>query len=818
MSPTERCLSGLRVVDCTDEAGQLAARILADLGAEVIHIDPPGGDPSRQRGPSWGPRRRRRATAAPRAGETGVQWMVRNAGKQIATFSVDHEEGRVQLHALLEDADVFLTSGPPDFLDRHGFGFTALRARNPRLVMCAITPYGTTGPYRTRRGSDLTVIAASGNLFLTGEPDRPPLRCSMPVSHYHGGAEAAFAVLAALWDRDRSGRGQFVDVSLQETMLITSMSHPAQAALTGALGKRAGAYMRAGEVVMREIWPCKDGYVTFGLRGGAARVVGLIALITYMDEHGMAPPALKARDWKSYNHNRVTQEEIDQISEPIAAFFLTKTMRELYEAACVRNLLLAPANTEREILASRQLDARDFFTTLEDPRQEGRLVPMPGGFANWAPARVAPTALVRGEADCFPEEPVFGLPAAPPPDEGAGIFRGLRIVEFGAGAAVPLATRYFADQGATVVKVESRQRPDFLRLLRDDGSGQLDASLMFNILNCNKLSAALNLRDPRGPKLARRLIGWADVVVENFAPGVMEKWGLTYARLAPELPRLIMVSACLWGQTGPERTYPGFGGQGSALAGFNYLTGWPDREPLGPFGTITDSLSPRCAATAIAAALLHRARTGRGTYVDLSQVEAGVYCLSEWLVAYEVTGESFGRIGNRARDCAPHGVFPTAEPDHWVALAVHDDADWQRLLAAMEHPPWATRAEYGAVAGRLANIDRLEEDLACWTALHPAAPLVARLQAAGIDAMVVATMQDVLRDPQLAHRGHFQRVTHPVTGEHLVEANGIRFSASPHLFAQPAPCLGADNDRVYRELLGLSAREFDELTAEGVLA
>src|SRR5206468_197236 len=190
----------------------------------------------------------------------------------------------------------------------------------------------------------------------------------------------------------------------------------------------------------------------------------------------------------------------------------------------------------------------------------------------------------------------------------------------------------------------------------------------------NKLSVALNLSNPEAVAIARRLALRVDAVAENFAPGAMAKWGLDYASLVKDRSDLVMISTCLNGQTGPERHYPGFGGQGSALAGFNYLTGWPDREPVGPFGTITDSLSPRFAALLLAAALLHRRRTGQGQHIDLSQVEAGIVCLSESILTYTANGEVLGRLGNRSRHAAPHGVFRCADEDRrerWVALAVH---------------------------------------------------------------------------------------------------------------------------------------------------
>src|SRR5579863_5093542 len=215
-----------------------------------------------------------------------------------------------------------------------------------------------------------------------------------------------------------------------------------------------------------------------------------------------------------------------------------------------------------------------------------------------------------------------------------GLFADLKILELASGAAIPVTARYFAERGARVIRVESSTHPDFLRVLflTPDNPHGMNGSPMFVLLNPNKESLSINLKKPEGIALVKRLVGWADVVTENFSPGVMQKWGLDYESLAAEKPELIMVSGCLFGQTGPQRSYPGFGGQSSAIAGFNHLTGWPDREAVGPYGTITDSLAPRYAAVVLLAALLERRRTGRGQFLDVAQVETGVYSLSEAVV------------------------------------------------------------------------------------------------------------------------------------------------------------------------------------------
>src|ERR1700691_2160136 len=233
-------------------------------------------------------------------------------------------------------------------------------------------------------------------------------------------------------------------------------------------------------------------------------------------------------------------------------------------------------------------------------------------------------------------------------------------MECGTGAAGPIAIRYFAEHGATVIRIESRSRPDFLRTygLGPGNPCGLEGSDMFDTLNVGKFGLTLNLKHPEGVGLARRLIDWADAVAENFAPRAMRGFGLDYASLAADKPDLVMISSCLQGQTGPQKDYPGFGGQGSALGGYNTLTGWPDREPIGPYGTITDSLAPRFVATALAAGLLYKRRTGKGVYLDVSQAESAVYSLSPWIADFSANNNIRIRQGNRSSRFSPHGVYP----------------------------------------------------------------------------------------------------------------------------------------------------------------
>lgn len=366
-------LSGIRVLDRSGACAALAGKFLAELGAEVIKVEPKQGDPARHRGPFIG-------TPNP---ERSLPFLAYNTSKRGITLEMAHPLARSLWRALVQSADVVLYStGDEDarLLGPLAASDDEMREWNPRLVICRVSPFGEGGPYEQRRGSDLTVLALGGNLYPTGNPDRAPVRCSLPVSHFHGGIEAAVAVTFGLWAAANEGNGGVFDVSLQACMVMPNMTTPMQFPFTGFTGTRVGGGFRGARAFFRELWPCKDGYVSFALRGGPARIPGIKALVQYMEECGMAPPVLRERNWDEYNHNTITQPEVDEIEAALAAFFRTKTMEELFTAACERNLLLAPANTAREIVASRQLAAREFFVRLEDRKRNLSLL-YPGAFA-----------------------------------------------------------------------------------------------------------------------------------------------------------------------------------------------------------------------------------------------------------------------------------------------------------------------------------------------------------------------------------------------------------------------------------------------------
>jgi benzylsuccinate CoA-transferase BbsF subunit len=518
-------------------------------------------------------------------------------------------------------------------------------------------------------------------------------------------------------------------------------------------------------------------------------------------------PALQAMDWSTFSPNTADDETLRAIETDVAAYFARHTMQELYDIACETNLMLAPINSPREILASAQLAARHFFGPLGSYEKfPASFVTIESGDGHAARSRPSAPAPRLGDATLRSRTATApNATATPALSSPGGAWAGTNILEFGSGAAGPIGTRYFVEHGATVLRVESKGRPDFLRVyaLGPKNPHGLEGAPMFDGLNVGKQDVTFNLKDPRAVELVRRLIvEWADAVAENFAPRAMRGFGLDYQSLIADKPDLVMVSACLNGQTGPHRDYPGFGGQGSALAGYNSLTGWPDREPVGPHGTITDSLAPRFVATGLAAGLLYRRRTGRGVHLDVSQVEAAIYSLSPWLLAFQSTGVARTRAGNTNDRAQFHGVLACIDEtdgdatidDRWVAVAAWTDGELARLMEITDGDP----AAYASTRTRL--------------------EVAEALQAAGIEAVPVEDFGDVHSDPQVAHRGHFVPLTHPFLGDGLYERNGFRLSDAPAGYHRAGPTLGQDQDWVLADLLGLDADEQATLEADGVFS
>jgi crotonobetainyl-CoA:carnitine CoA-transferase CaiB-like acyl-CoA transferase len=396
---------------------------------------------------------------------------------------------------------------------------------------------------------------------------------------------------------------------------------------------------------------------------------------------------------------------------------------------------------------------------------------------------------------------------------------GVKVLDFMWVMAGPSATRVLADYGATVVRVESTRRVDTARTMGPFHSGLPgpDNSAFFQTLNAGKLGITLDLSQEAGRAVARDLARWADVVCESFTPGVMRGWRLDYDSLRAIKPDLIMLSTCLMGQSGPLAGFAGFGSLAAAISGYYDIVGWPDRPPAGPFGAYTDTIAPRFTAVAILAALEHRRRTGEGQYIDQSQAEASLQFLSTALLDYAANGRVQTRRGNDDDALAPHGVYPAAGGERWIAIAVEDDAQWRALCDALGQAALADDQRFSTQAARLAHRAELDAALADATASRAAGELEAALQARGVPASVVEGSDDLFADAQLIHRDHFAEVAHPQHGTVHVEGSRFRLSRTPARIERAAPTLGGDSQYVLETLLGYSPERIAGLVAAGVL-
>ncbi|MBI4295811.1 MAG: CoA transferase [Chloroflexi bacterium] len=388
---TEGMLEGLRVLDLTDARGYLCGKLLGDLGADVIKVERPGGDPGRSLGPFY------KDIPEP---EKSLYWFAFNANKRGITLNIETAQGQEIFRRLVKRADFVLESFSPGYMDSLGLGYSELRQINPRIIMSSITPFGQSGPYRDYKSSDLVDAALGGILYSNGDPDRRPVRISFPQTYQFAAVEAAIGMMMALLYLQETGEGQQVEVQAQRAVVGATYDLVPFWYGNHEIRKRQGAVVIQPNtgVVTRQMWPCKDGFVTFSLSGGAARAPSSRAMVEWMDSEGYASDSLKQVDWAAFDWSKVTQEYIDRLAEPISRFLLAHTKAELLEGAVERGILLYPLNTAKDMLQSRQLKVRQYWTEVPHP-ELGTTIPYPGAFikASEAPIRMRCRAPTIGE-------------------------------------------------------------------------------------------------------------------------------------------------------------------------------------------------------------------------------------------------------------------------------------------------------------------------------------------------------------------------------------------------------------------------------------
>jgi benzylsuccinate CoA-transferase BbsF subunit len=418
------------------------------------------------------------------------------------------------------------------------------------------------------------------------------------------------------------------------------------------------------------------------------------------------------------------------------------------------------------------------------------------------------------------EERTFATRSSYEQSQAADALQDVKVVEFGAYAAGPCISKYLANFGARVVHVESKQRPDGFRLQYPpfkDGKVGLNRSGCFAFFNDSKYGVTLDLKHAEGLKLAYRLVEWSDIVIENMRPGVMSRLGLGYDSLRERKPDLVMLSTSNMGQTGPHATHPGFGSQLSSLSGFTHLIGEPDGPPYFLYGPYIDFVAVLFGGIAVLAALDHRRRTCEGAYIDLSQYETGLQFIAPALLDYSANGVVANRQGNRDTAAAPHGCYP-CKAGRWCAISCWDDQEWKRLCHAADHRSWLSDGRFATLAQRKEHETELNEMIAAWTRDQDAERLMWRLQCRRVHAAKVNAIQDLFSDPQIAFRNVWQKQEHPELGSHNYRMVAYDLNETPGSVRRAAPCLGADNQEVFQEWLGVTPEDYEELSRCGAFS
>jgi crotonobetainyl-CoA:carnitine CoA-transferase CaiB-like acyl-CoA transferase len=825
-----RPLAAYRVVELAGAPQLPAGKAFADLGAEVIKVEPPGGDPARMLPPT---------ARLPDGREIGLYWTAYNLGKSSVIADIETADGRDVIRRLVAGADVMIEGYAPGVLGGYGLGFEHLQAENPRLVLTSITPFGQTGPYAGRKGSDLVQLAMSGYLYMTGPKDGTPIKPSAPYQTFlHGSMQAVAATLLALRNRRRTGEGAHVDQAMRDTGLWM-LTHTYQFYdLLGVNLRRQGAQRDMGGVLrLPTVYRCLDGYVVWLFQTGHIGGKNTHALVQWMSDEGMAPDWLREQDWMTFDLLTAGPEMTARLAETFGAFFRTKRKAELFEWAIGRGVMLAPVQTLRDVAEDIQLATREAWRTFDLEGHGPVWVPGPPirlGDGAWEPR--GGVGDLTSRADLTPRLPSLKgwgsaverrlsesspLPSQRergPGGEGRLPLAGLRVLDFSTTVAGPSAVRHLADFGAQVIKIESEAHPDTLRFATPYAGrvAGLNRSGYFAAYNAGKLSIALNLQLPEAREIVRRLIERSDVLVEAFVPGVMRRWGFSYEQVSAWNPRIIMASHCLQGQWGPHAKHRGYGQIASAMSGWYDLTGPEGEEPLGPYSAYTDFISWPFLLSAILVALEVREATGRGQYIDHAQLETSIHFLAPSLLDLQLNDRMATRRGNHEDYACPNNAYQCAGDDRWIAITIASDDQWEVLCGVLGADEAARDRRFATFAGRKQHEQELDRLIAGRTAdLEPFA-LAERLQEAGIAAGVVERAEDLFADPQLQHRRFFRRLDHPELGNHAVHTQSFRISGIEAGPARAAPLLGEHTVEICRDVLGMTDDEIAEYAATGV--
>jgi len=759
-----RPLRDLRVLELsTGIAGGYAGKLFVDAGADVVKVEPPEGDPMR------------RSSAS--EGEPGALFEFLAAGKRSVTEMAD----------LLDTADLVVVDRPP----------TAEERADPSRVVLSITPFGATGPWVTRPATEFTVQAECGSLGARGEKWHQPVQAGGRIAEWVSGAYGAASALAAVTNARRTGRGTHIDVSMAEVMCISTGLFTD---LMMSLMDRPPLPQPPRVVEFPSIEPTKDAWVGFNTNA-AQMFSDLMVLIGH-------------EEFANQTMIRMDPTRQPELKAALQAWTTQLTTDEVIEQASLFRIPVAPVGNGENLPRHEHLTARRVFV----PAPSGRFIqPRPPYSIDgeW-PEKTAP-APGLGEHDGTVEARPRSTGIAE--DDGLPM-EGLKVLDLTCWWAGPAATALFGNLGAEVIHVESTQRIDGMRPAAAGYFMSMpqwwERSGFFLDINVNKKGITLNLADPRGLALAKDLIRWADLVVENYTPRVMDGFGLDWDDVHAINPRAVMVRMPAYGLDGPWRDRVGFAQTMEAMSGLAWVTGLPDGPPMLPRGPC-DPNGAMHAAFAMQVALIEAAERGEGVLVEAPLIESALNLAAEQVVEYSASGTLLTRRANRTAGFAPQGVYPCRGEERWLAVSVATDGQWSGLRAALGDPSWAFAPDFDSYAGRRDAADRLDEGIAAWAADQDLPAAVEILIAHGVPAGEVTDFRNISSHPLFQARGFFETCEHPVAGTHPMPGLPLRWEGIDRWIRTPAPTLGEHNAEVLGGLLKVSDADLEALAAEQVI-
>lgn len=769
----QRPLASVRVVEIGDaRAIGYAGRLLADLGAAVTRVE-------------FGARKQ---------DEPDPLALCLAAGKQ----SLALDAPTAALEDLLASSQIVLTGSMQDAAP-DALSAERLSAERPELVVVSVTAFGLQGEASTWAADDLSLQAQGGISLGIGLPGQPPLKLPGEQTTFQAGVCAAIAALGALFGR----RGALIDLSALDVWASFYSGVEVALAHFGRHKKQRAGHRVSGQPYPRTILRCKNGY--FAVQCGESR--HWQSFLKMLGREDLLAHPLFANRFKANDQHG---DACDALIQP---WFLSRTKEEILQACLEHKIPGAPVYDLREVIAHPHLRSRDYFACIETPR--GRLEIAGSPYASlMRPAEVeAGEQPSRTVTHAAPADRMSQQDASPDKHRPLA---GLRVVDFGWVWAGAVPGHILADLGAEVIKLESLSPLDYMRQGRPIVGTQKDPEQnpMFQNVNRGKLSFRIKLDHPQARAVVADLVATSDVVIENFSPGVMAKFGLDYAALRRVRPDLVMCSMSAVGQTGPLRGIRTYATMIASLAGLDGLVGYPGGRVLGSQSSYADPNASLHAALAILAALWRRRQTGQGAYIDLSQWEAAVSVMAEQIADHALHGAVSQPCGTVHASKAPHGHYPTQGDDRWIAISVATDAQWRTLAAVLGHAPWMALDAYATQAGRLAHRAEIDQRLAQETRKHVAAALAQALAAAGVPAAPLNDATDLAASAPLRARALFEMVEHPVLGTLPVYRLPWHIDQEAIPITRRAPLMGEHNAYVLREVLGYAEAHVDALAAE----